>query len=327
MFYGSNDWHYYLSQGLPLLLTTYLPFALIGLWKATSLNEGDGQRLPTIAASIRTQLVFMILSMIATLSLITHKEVRFIYPLLPLLHIIAAPRILDFFSVTAAPRAVFVKTSPSTEPALSLSPSIWKRVLLVTLLCTNLGVAFYTTQYHQRGVLDVLAFLKSDYEDLHLNQRGTPLYLESPTDAPAQNETFAAFLMPCHSTPWRSRLVYPTLRAWALTCEPPLHIPATLPSSNIPNPERKKYLDEADRFYADPVGFLRTEVNDREQLREWPRYVVGFEGIGPALKEYYEEEMRGWTVREKWRGFNSHWHDDWRRRGDVVVWEFVETST
>ena len=85
-----------------------------------------------------------------------------------------------------------------------------------------------------------------------------------------------------------------------------------------------EYRDEADRFYDDPVRFLKEEVNTKE--KPWPRYVVGFEGIEGVLKSYYEEEMKGFVVREKWRGFNSHWHDDSRRKGDVVVWEFVDGS-
>ncbi len=88
--------------------------------------------------------------------------------------------------------------------------------------------------------------------------------------------------------------------------------------------ERESYRDEADRFYDDPVGFLKREVNSNE--RPWPRYVVGFEGIEDVLRQYYESEMKGFKVKEKWRTFNSHWHDDDRRRGDVVVWEFVDGS-
>ncbi|TVY41443.1 GPI mannosyltransferase, partial [Lachnellula subtilissima] len=71
VFYGRNVWHYYLSQGLPLLLTTYLPFALIGLWNSASLPAGN----------IRFLLTTTILVTVSTLSLIAHKEVRFITPL------------------------------------------------------------------------------------------------------------------------------------------------------------------------------------------------------------------------------------------------------
>ena len=30
--------------------------------------------------------------------------------------------------------------------------------------------------------------------------------------------------------------------------------------------------------------------------------------------------LQGSGYGECWRGFNTHWHDDWRRKGDVVVW-------
>jgi len=123
--------------------------------------------------------------------------------------------------------------------------------------------------------------------------------------------------MPCHSTPWRSQLIHPGLKAWALTCEPPLHL---TPHSK----EREEYRDEADRFFDNPGKFLREEVNAKE--RPWPRYIVGFEGIEGVLREWYEGEMKGFKMRERWRGGNSQWHDDWRRKGDVVVWEFVDGS-
>ena len=44
------------------------------------------------------------------------------------------------------------------------------------------------------------------------------------------------------------------------------------------------------------------------------------------LREYYEGEagMPGFRAMERWRGRNSHFHDDNRRRGDVVVWEFID---
>ncbi len=33
-----------------------------------------------------------------------------------------------------------------------------------------------------------------------------------------------------------------------------------------------------------------------------------------------EVALRGSGYAECWRGFNSHWHNDWRRKGDVAVW-------
>ncbi len=124
VFYGVNDWHYYLSQGLPLLLTTYIPFAGVALWSASSISPAGW---PTLVANIRFDLTFMMLSMIATLSLISHKEVRFIYPLLPALHVLTAPHVLSFFNATPlaaleqpSQKAMLLMAHQKAETAVSL---------------------------------------------------------------------------------------------------------------------------------------------------------------------------------------------------------------
>lgn len=300
VFYGTNRWDYYLTEGFPLLLTTYLPFTLLALFASSALPSPT---VPAFITNIRFQLTFTILVTVSTLSLISHKEVRFIYPLLPLLHILTAPHVLSFFTHSPVPPT---KSTPPTK-SIPSTLSLRRILLLATLLTVNISIALYTTLIHQRGVLDVLAFLRHDYESHYLSERGDLL--------PIQGPTFAAFLMPCHSTPWRSHLVYPSLTAWSLSCEPPLHIPAG-------TAERAAYRDEADRFYDDPKGFLDREVGTPD--RPWPRYIVGFEGIEKMLIEWHEERMHEWVVVRRWEGFNSHWHDDWRRRGRVVVWGFEE---
>ncbi|KAL2068751.1 hypothetical protein VTL71DRAFT_15089 [Oculimacula yallundae] len=312
VFYGRNDWHYYLSQGLPLLLTTYTPFALVALYQSTSLPSSNIRYLFTTT-------IFLTLG---SLSLISHKEVRFIYPLLPLLHILTAPTISAFFQPEAT-----TDTKLTTKITTSLSPPPTRRKALYTLIILNLLIAGYTSLIHQRGVLTLTTFLRHEYESLALDGRGR--LLSSPlagiddaipkTSTYTDTETFVAFLMPCHSTPWRSSLIHPGLKAWALTCEPPVHLP--------PGSERDGYRDEADRFYDDPEGFLTREVGGRE--RPWPRYVAGFEGVEGVLRKWYEGDVgrKGFSMRERWRTGNSHWHDDERRKGDVVVWEFVDGST
>lgn len=295
VFYGRNDWHYYLSQGLPLLLTTCLPFTLVGLWKSTSPTGND----------INFLLTTTILVTITALSLISHKEVRFIYPLLPLLHIITAPTVSSFFLTSPTKSQTNSKTTSPKTKTKNLPT-------LILLLTVNILITLFTTQIHQTGVLTVLPYLRHTYESLYLTNRGLPL-----PESQVQNEKkpFAAFLMPCHSTPWRSQLFHPTLKAWALTCEPPLHIaPYT--------PERANYRDEADRFYDDPLSFLSTEIGTGERL--WPRFLVGFEGIEADLGAFFVWEGKERGVVERWRTGNSWVHDDWRRRGDVVVWEIVE---
>ena len=345
IFYGTNDWHYYLTQGLPLLMTTYLPFTIYGIYASTALAPGTS--IPPKISSVRFQLAFIIIAMIATLSLISHKEVRFIYPLLPALHVLTAPHIAVFFATEemtgseteireTSSKTKNLKTPPRNNthrsptyldiiqrPDIALNP---KGFLTTILVLTNIAIAIYTTQFHQRGVLSVVTHLRSEYERIHMTNEGvlrdtlnitSPQIILSNRAIEDSNEVFAGFLMPCHSTPWRSQLVHPTLNAWALGCEPPLNIPAG-------SPERRAYRDEADRFYDNPMEFLRKEINTQE--KPWPRFVVGFQGIESVLREYYQDAMPGWIMKENWRGFNSHFHDDSRRTGDVVVWEFLDGS-
>ena len=104
VFYGQNRPDYYFTEGIPLLLTTYLPFGIIALVSATSLSS----KFDIETANIRFQFAFTVLVMISTLSLISHKEVRFIYPLLPILHILLAPHISEFFNLGSIP-------APSTD--------------------------------------------------------------------------------------------------------------------------------------------------------------------------------------------------------------------
>jgi GPI mannosyltransferase 3 len=67
IFYGSMPWHYYLSQGLPMILTTFLPFALHGL-----------------SGHVISIYSLVIGGVILAFSMIKHKEARFISPLSPL---------------------------------------------------------------------------------------------------------------------------------------------------------------------------------------------------------------------------------------------------
>lgn len=320
VFYGRNRGDYYLTEGLPLLLTTSLPFAVVGLWQSL---KGLGPRSPTkgdspgnTAASgedtadsqIRSRLSWTVIVMTATLSLISHKEVRFLYPILPFLHIISAGPLSKFLP----PRA-----------ALS------HKAIVLFLFAVNILLAGYASQVHQRGVIDVLTYLRHKHETRNSLSR---FHSSSDGNMPVVTNTTVGFLMPCHSTPWRSHLIYPEVSAWALTCEPPIDIPLS---------QRSTYLDEADEFYIKPgpVAWLRANMEDvqtikasgsrsgqhwmrqdpkfkRKYRREWPQNLVFFEQLEGTLKEYLE----GTRYQECWRSFNSHFHDDSRRTGDVIVW-------
>lgn len=321
VFYGEMDWHYYLSQGITQLTMTFLPFAVMGLYKATTASNPNATALQ--ANTLKT-LALVVIVMITVLSLVAHKEVRFIYPLLPILHILAAPSFATFFS---AP--------PGRQPTQA------KTALLAALLLVNFVITTYLSMFHAAAPISIMHFLRHEYERIHpdrliaLQHPGSvPVtqHYHALTTAPkvgagpgGREELFALFLTPCHATPWRSHLVYPTLRARALTCEPPLH---TAPHSA----ERAAYKDETKRFFEGfgesdknwGVRFLTEEIWPAGQ-GEVPRYVIGFESIEPMLLRFFGEGGAGSGLGVKltrvWEAWNGLFSDDERKEGWLVVWE------
>jgi GPI mannosyltransferase 3 len=321
VFYGRNPWHYYLSQGIPLLSTTFLPFIAVGLF-TTPTPEQMGS---TLASNSLNALTFAVFFSLATLSAISHKEVRFIYPLLPILHVLAAPKLASYFSAT----------EPDATGRQQPTTRIVRKPLIALIVILSAILGSYLSLFHQAAPLSVTSFIRYEFERLHPDKLGvtgqTPFLPSHNISAPPQtgDELFALFLMPCHSTPWRSHLVHPTLRARALTCEPPLH---TAPGTE----ERRDYLDEADRFYAADaeglygVGFLEKEVwphGKRGQLTDGaediPRYIVGFEGIEPVLERYLagSGKTTGMKIRRTGEFWNGFFNEDWRRQGKIIVWD------
>ena len=112
-------------------------------------------------------------------------------------------------------------------------------------------------------------------------------------------------------------------------------------------------MDEADEFYKDPSAWLKVYMKDLHgsakrsathvthgdpgnpstgsvqshqsksdmklsgsKRRVWPQYLVFFEQLEPVLKSGFNDGQ----YRECRRFFNTHFHDDGRRKGDVVVW-------
>ncbi|KAK7743756.1 glycosylphosphatidylinositol anchor biosynthesis [Diatrype stigma] len=305
VFYGENDWHYYLSQGIPLLCTTITPFALKGLYKTADPETSSVE--PVTSANALKALTFVVSTTISSLSFVSHKEVRFITPLLPILHILAAPHVTSFFTTA-------LETSGTSSPrALG-----WKKKpLLLAGILVNAIIGGYLSYFHAAAPISVVTFLRTEFENVHPQHLKIPRpAISASQDIP--NELFALFLTPCHATPWRSHLVYPALRARALTCDPPID---TVPGSS----ERKEYQSETDRFYEDPVNFLKREL--------WPggapgedmaRYIVGFEGIEGAIKEYFDPSGPGRRhriqLKEVWSSWNGLFTDDDRKAGRLVVW-------
>ncbi|CAB4434386.1 unnamed protein product [Rhizophagus irregularis] len=267
LFYGSHPWHWYLSQGIPFITTTLLPFILKGIY-----DIYNDKKFPSYHHQSVKTLIWLIILMIFSYSLLSHKEFRFIYPLLPIM-IICAGYCL---------REISLKYQKKMS-----------RIIVISLIITNIPLAFYANFIHQRGVVDVMNYLRNEARSEKVHEIG--------------------FLMPCNSTPFYSNFHF-NLSMWYLTCDPPLM------SKEI---DIENYVDEADQFYNNPHEFLKTyfePINSTSSstdlnLRKWPNYLIMFEALLPDLNLFLEKL----DYRECARFFNSHFIDDWRRRGDVIA--------
>ncbi|KAI9330015.1 Alg9-like mannosyltransferase family-domain-containing protein [Zopfochytrium polystomum] len=273
-FYGSNPWHWYLSQGVPLVFFTHTPFVV---WAAFAPNPPDSTRIATR----------LVVATVAVYSALPHKEFRFVMPLLPVV-CVEAGRALHAWRVDAAERR---------RPRF-----FWTAIGFTVLL--NALAGLYLGLVHQRGVTDVMHWLR--------NERSLGGVL---------------FLMPCHSTPLYSYL-HRNVPTRYITCHPPL-------SHSLATP----YLDESDIFYKDPRKFFESYfsnqlgnrtlpwpdppnstlyVDGQEYAIEkyfWPSHVVLFEALLNDVAPLFE----GSGYAQCLSLFNSHFHDDWRRKGNVVV--------
>ncbi|XP_042660105.1 GPI mannosyltransferase 3 isoform X2 [Tyto alba] len=193
-FYGSHPWHWYFTQGLPVILGTHLPFFIHGC-------------------------------VLAAKSMLSHKEFRFIYPVLPFCMIFCGYSLKQL--------------------------KAWKKSAASFLLLSNLLPALYTGLIHQRGTLDVMS---------HIQQLCNNSY---------QSQAFVFIMMPCHSTPFYSHVHCP-LKMRFLQCPPDLT-------------RDESYIDEADVFYSNPLGWLNKEFYNDTLL---PSHLIFFSVLEQEISSF-----------------------------------------
>ncbi|EMD38465.1 glycosyltransferase family 22 protein [Gelatoporia subvermispora B] len=299
LFYGSSPWHYYISQAIPIMTMTALPYVLHGTWLALGPSGSVASK----------KLLGLIVWTICVYSMAGHKEWRFIHPLLPLMHVVAAKSLVDLH------RSVRSTRHPRKIMAQFRFPINARDLMLVLL---GLPFLCYVLFFHARAPVEVVHYL-----------RGVPM----------EDMRSVGFLMPCHSTPLHAYLHRPELaddgRVWSLGCEPPLRGQAI-----------GEYHDQTDVFYDSPVVYLerhfpkqvdpsfppsrRPSTDPREITsfgndwsHEWPQILVIF---GSLLSEPgVRELLQRIGYREVWVK-ESGWEGDRRRQGGVRVWRYSDTG-
>ncbi|KAJ1025769.1 hypothetical protein NDA18_004104 [Ustilago nuda] len=350
IFYGANSWHWYWTQGLPVLCTVWLPASVFGLIDAMLSVGREGR-----GGEEKKSLARLVLVIVGVYSLLGHKEFRFLQPLLPVLSVLAASGLaVSYASEGGAAGQVESERKGGVAKqlwrAINILP-LWLRAVLLTLQPV---AAIYLASIH--GV----AQEQVPYElgRIYRQQQRDPVGGESEEFGTGFGRIHnLGFLMPCHSTPWATHLHSKDLvdRSWFIQCPPP---PAQ--SEMTQRQKGVKYWDQSDFFYHDPIKYLvermpfnvdtsyppspvpgsgsgtgegREEVWDKGWRHTWPSHLVVFDAL---LKEGSRKAGHTRTLknllslkgyREVGRYWNTVKHEDARREGDVVVLAYKGPKT
>ncbi|EPZ34938.1 Adaptin ear-binding coat-associated protein 1 NECAP-1 domain-containing protein [Rozella allomycis CSF55] len=137
-FYGTHPWHWYFSQGVWVISTIQYPLFIFGFFKSPSKEYG-----------------LIVFSTILFYSALSHKEFRFIHPILPIIHLYCG---------------VSMK---------SLSRKL-TRIIVFLIILFNIPLAIYFSCVHQRGVIEITNYIRENVKggDLFLMMpcHSTPLY-------------------------------------------------------------------------------------------------------------------------------------------------------
>ncbi|XP_052866537.1 GPI mannosyltransferase 3 [Anopheles cruzii] len=175
-FYGEHPWYWYVSTGLPIVLGVGIVPFVLACYDTVRNRQVYPQRMVLLSSILFT---------VALYSVLSHKEFRFLLPVLPMCLFVSS----DYLS----------RWSRKASSKL-----IWFVALFI--VAVNALMAGYTGLVHQRGTLDVTSYLGSttgEYRDEY------------------RNEAKILFLMPCHSTPFYSH-VHQNVTMRFLRCEPNL---------------------------------------------------------------------------------------------------------
>ncbi len=125
--YGVQPWHWYFTQGLPVILGfQVIPF----LWACKSFKN----------FTRNLKFLFLILIYVITVySVFAHKEFRFIFPIVPIC-------------------IIYISIGTQNLKERSQSSFIWK-VLVAMYVILNVIIMLYFSLVHQRGTMDVVRVL------------------------------------------------------------------------------------------------------------------------------------------------------------------------
>lgn len=214
-------------------------------------------------------------------SLLSHKEWRFLHPILPIFHLFVTISLVSSFRssrTSSVPKPPFKKISTTLlHPLERLAFRSRIKLSHLFILSFSLVPGVYLTAFHIRGQNDVVLWLRDEVRF----QRRRPSVVDSRGHQKEEPDRIdlesIGFAMPCHSTPWQSHLHSPELegRIWFIGCEPPVlcvYFSQSLLLYVCPEDIfsyclslllcrgqlQDIYLDQSDHFYFSPSTYFLT---------------------------------------------------------------------
>ncbi|KAF9265631.1 glycosyltransferase family 22 protein [Marasmius fiardii PR-910] len=292
LFYGSNSWHFYISQALPILCTTALPFVLHGIWLAAAVPHSNHLKL----------LLGLTCWTIGIYSLAGHKEWRFIHPLLPIFHIFAAKSLVD-------------RSSKSKD---SEKLPIPRRLLAFLLI--NVPVSVYIILLYCSGPISVMAYIRSlppttaqSGVGILMPCHSTPghAYLHRPQLAHGELWTLG-----CEPPLQDQDLATYKDQTTIFFSDPYRYLLERFPATVNPSFPKSPYP-------ASTPGSSSSQLH-HPWRHEWPLHLVFFGSLLEHQGVRHLLEDRGY--REVWRGGRAWEGDGNERKGGVKVWRWAPKS-
>lgn len=302
-YFGTHPWHWYLTNGLPPLLTVSTPFLLTHLFLVT--RQVHRRR-------ISKRYLWTAIAYIALHSLITHKEHRFVLPTLPLLMPYLGVEVLERIPrLWGAWRSRFKLFVISVNMTLALYFGRWMDRFSERVK----SQIFHLGLIHQRGSTQVMH---------SLIQQISSKTVSTDMSEHASSTIHILQLMPCFSMPQYAALhLYGTqvkIRMLECTSSVEKHFTDKAKITNKYGVEKRKEIDsnsitddEADRFHNNPLDWLHERSSDSDSMRI--DIVVAFEKTYRRVQTFFEQ--RNFTVVK--RIFHTHFPLSDRQDRWIVV--------
>jgi len=219
--YGTHPFHYYFLEGIFSVLGPMIVLSILGVY-----NSDRDTRF----------WLYNSIFVMCVLSLSPHKELRFLLPVLGI-WLCFAGKGLYYFELKD-----------------------YRNGCLTLLLIINAPAAYYFSQLHQRGTIEVMEFFRN---------------LDEPIDS-------IHFLTNCHATPLHSHLHSHYTEVKILDCSP-----------HFVNGSLTRAGTQEANFLKDPLSYVR----DFYDAYDLPQFIVAFKREAEVLQSFLKH--RGFEVRKE----------------------------